>query len=150
MRYGPWLLSGNMCVGTPKDMGLTISTGSWQDTITLFRSITMFYGTDSIMWNILHSQYECGEYSIEYCQSHITLLWIWILYMFPRRQPQFLRECSPIFIGSDKCIWTCNKYLISRRKISLVLFLLKCPKFSKFGWSPWQVGVLDDDDEVVI
>ena len=38
--------------------------------ITLIRSITMFCGTD----NILHIQVECEESSLEYCQSHKTLL----------------------------------------------------------------------------
>jgi hypothetical protein len=28
--------------------------------ITLFRSITSVYGIDSVMWNILHIQTECG------------------------------------------------------------------------------------------
>ena len=32
------------------------------DVITLFRIITMFYGTDNILWNIPHIQYECEEY----------------------------------------------------------------------------------------
>ena len=43
------------------------------------RSITRFCWTSNILQNILHIQSECGEYSIEYCQSHITLLWIWIM-----------------------------------------------------------------------
>ena len=29
-----------------------------------------------ILPNIIHSQTECGEYFVEYCQSHRTLLWI--------------------------------------------------------------------------
>ena len=47
--------------------------------ITLFRFITMFYGTDSISWNILHIRTECGEYSMKYYQPHRTLLWIWMM-----------------------------------------------------------------------
>ena len=43
--------------------------------ITLFRSITMFRRTGSVMWNIPHTQTGCEEYR----QSHITLLWIWIM-----------------------------------------------------------------------
>ena len=31
--------------------------------ITLFRSITMFYGTNNIPWDILHNRSKCGEYS---------------------------------------------------------------------------------------
>ena len=31
------------------------------DRITLFRSMIMFCGTDIILWNIFHMQYECGE-----------------------------------------------------------------------------------------
>ena len=33
----------------------------------------MFYGTDNIPQNILHSQIECWEYFVEYCQSHIKI-----------------------------------------------------------------------------
>jgi hypothetical protein len=44
--------------------------------VTLFRSTIMFYGTDNILWNILHIQVKCGEYFVENCQSHITLLWV--------------------------------------------------------------------------
>ena len=47
--------------------------------IILFRSITMFCGIDSILQNILHIQTKCEEYSTNYCQSHRTLLWIWIM-----------------------------------------------------------------------
>jgi hypothetical protein len=39
----------------------------------------MFYGTDNILQMIPHIQCECEEYSPKYCQSHITLLWIWIM-----------------------------------------------------------------------
>ena len=34
---------------------------------TLFRSITMLCGTDSVLWNIPHIQTECEVYSMEYC-----------------------------------------------------------------------------------
>jgi hypothetical protein len=47
--------------------------------ITLFKSITMLCGTDNILQNIYHIQSECGEYSIEYCQFHRTLLSIGIM-----------------------------------------------------------------------
>ena len=33
-----------------------------QHGITLFRSITMYFGTESIPWIILHIQSECGKY----------------------------------------------------------------------------------------
>ena len=33
----------------------------------------MFCGTDIILYNILHIQYECEEYSTKYYQSHKTL-----------------------------------------------------------------------------
>ena len=39
----------------------------------------MFCGTDIIMQNILHIQWEYEEYFVEYCQSHITLLRFWIM-----------------------------------------------------------------------
>ena len=43
---------------------------------TLFRSITVFCGTDMVLWNILHIQTKCGEHSVDNRHSHITLLWI--------------------------------------------------------------------------
>ena len=39
----------------------------------------MLCGTNNIPWNIPHIQKESGEYSMEYCQTHITRLWIWIM-----------------------------------------------------------------------
>ena len=56
---------------------------SLQPCITLFRFITMFCGTDNISRNILHIQSESAEYFVEYCQSHVTLLWIWIMLCTP-------------------------------------------------------------------
>ena len=41
--------------------------------ITLFRSIAVLCGTDNIMQNIPHIQFEYEEYAIEYYQSHKTL-----------------------------------------------------------------------------
>ena len=52
----------------------------------------MFRRIDNISWNIFwysHVPFECEnvkESFMEYCQSHITLLWIWI--MFCRRHFQ--------------------------------------------------------------
>ena len=50
--------------------------------ITLFKSIITLRGTDNILHNIPHIQYECGniqEYFVECCKSHKTLSWIWIM-----------------------------------------------------------------------
>ena len=47
--------------------------------ITLFKSIKVFCGTDNILQNTPHIQVQCGTYFAKYCQSHITLLWIWIM-----------------------------------------------------------------------
>jgi hypothetical protein len=47
--------------------------------ITSFISIIVLCGNDNIMWNISHIQYDYMEYFVVYCQSHITLLWIWIM-----------------------------------------------------------------------
>ena len=44
--------------------------------ITLFRSITIFCGTDNISQNILMFTLNVENIFREYCQSHITLLWI--------------------------------------------------------------------------
>ena len=43
--------------------------------ITLFRPIVVLCGTDNTMRNIFHIQPECEEYC-EFCQFHITLLWV--------------------------------------------------------------------------
>jgi fumarate reductase subunit D len=42
-------------------------TSSIESIITLFRSITMFCGTDNIVHNIHHIQIECGIYFGGYC-----------------------------------------------------------------------------------
>ena len=47
--------------------------------ITLFNFITLFCGSENILQDIPHIQTKYEKYSIEYCQSHITLLWIWIM-----------------------------------------------------------------------
>ena len=47
--------------------------------MTLFKSITMFCGANIIPRDILHVQPEYEEYFVEYCQIHVTLLWIWIM-----------------------------------------------------------------------
>ena len=54
--------------------------------ITLFKFTTMFCGIDSIPRNILgyvpysYQMWErYWEYSVKYCQSNKTLLWIWIM-----------------------------------------------------------------------
>ena len=44
--------------------------------ITLFISIIVFCGVDNISHNILCIESECREYYVEYCRSHITLVWI--------------------------------------------------------------------------
>jgi len=50
-----------------------------QNYITLFKSITMLCETNNIPQNIPHNRIEYGKYSVEYFQSHKTLLWIWIM-----------------------------------------------------------------------
>ena len=58
-----------------------------QKLITLFRSITMFYGTDNIPQNISTlnlNMMNDRKYSMEHCQSHQTLLWIWIMLSWPK------------------------------------------------------------------
>ena len=39
----------------------------------------MFWKTDNILRNVPHIESECEVYYAEYRQSHITLLWIWIV-----------------------------------------------------------------------
>jgi hypothetical protein len=54
--------------------------------ITSFKSITMFCGTYTIQQNVPHIQIECEEY----CMSHITLSWIWMMLC---SQTQPMRLC---------------------------------------------------------
>ena len=73
----------------------------WGIHITLFKSITMLCVTHNTPWNIRHIQVECDEYSMEYCQSHKTLLWIWImLCTMSKFEKQFKFECI-VFIYRD-------------------------------------------------
>ena len=44
--------------------------------ITISRSITMLCGTDNIPHNIPPHSDRMWEYFMDYCQSHITLLWM--------------------------------------------------------------------------
>ena len=60
-------------------MGSHSCVWSGPDNITSFRPIAMLCGSDNIIRTIPHIQAECEEYSTEYCQSHITLLWAWIM-----------------------------------------------------------------------
>ena len=55
-----WVHIQELCILDPKLNPL----------ITLFRVITMFCGTNSILRNIFHILSECEEYSAEYCQSN--------------------------------------------------------------------------------
>ena len=45
----------------------------------IIQVITIVCGTDNLMKNIPHLLSEYGEYFVEYCQSHKTLLWIWMM-----------------------------------------------------------------------
>ena len=47
--------------------------------VTLFRSIPMFCGSNNIRWNIFRIQTKRVECFVEFCQSHITLLWMYIM-----------------------------------------------------------------------
>ena len=40
--------------------------------MTSLVSITVFCGSDNPQQNILHIQFECGEYFVKYYQPHIT------------------------------------------------------------------------------
>ena len=57
---------------------ILIST-PYSASITLLKFIIVLCGTDNIQQNIPHIQSEFGKYSIEYCQSRTTLLWISIM-----------------------------------------------------------------------
>ena len=68
----PWRESLIMC------KVLSIDIMHWNNLLGYPKGIYML----QFPWNIFgssHIQYECGEYYVEHCQSHITLLWIWIM-----------------------------------------------------------------------
>ena len=99
--------------------------------ITLFISITLFYGTNNFMQNILHVWSKYGEYSIEYCQSRITLLWIlimlWsILYFFPSLwfHPSVLFP-SNLYCANFRRTWWVDRgrvWSMRQRRTSFTLF----------------------------
>ena len=49
------------------------------EVITLFRSIIVLFETYNIPHSIPIYSPHIREYYVAYCQSHITLLWIWIM-----------------------------------------------------------------------
>ena len=95
--------------------------------ITIFRSITLFCGTNSNPRNIFHIQIECEEYSIEYCQSHITLLWIWIMLCFTvtplqRFELKHIENCKFMWSFDNTLllwIWSCIPRENSTHKCSI-------------------------------
>ena len=81
----PETLNLDSCLETPYETNIYVRFKTdknmfhWNygnNNITLFTSITMFYGTNNISLDILHIQSNCGEYPMKHCQSHRTLLWI--------------------------------------------------------------------------
>ena len=78
--------------------------------IILIDTITKFCGIDGIVQKIPHIQFERGEYSVKYCRSRKTLLWIWIMLcarraseapkvgVFPRN------DWKVLGIGQLKCV----------------------------------------------
>ena len=64
----------NLAMSQPKIDHLNMKKTTTPNTKP-FWSITMFYKTNNVLWNIV----ECEESIVEYCLSHITLLRIWIM-----------------------------------------------------------------------
>ena len=111
----------------------------------------MFCVTDNILLNILHIQFEYGEYSIKYCQSHKTLLWIWIMLCTSTSKKQTLKSYF-IFIPTitsmtQSLILPYQNSLSPRIQTYLVLTsLLPCPQVSILReaqhlslWSQWLI-----------
>ena len=67
--------------------------------LSVFKSNWLHFMIHNRVHNIIHT--ECGEYSIEYCESHITLLWIWIMLC---HLSVFLYSFQISIIGSSKMI----------------------------------------------
>jgi hypothetical protein len=59
--------------------------------------------------NIPHIQPKCEKYSIEYCQSHTTLLWVWIM----------LWTCPLSHILFNSTNWRAHQYLLHIKTIQL-------------------------------
>lgn len=47
--------------------------------ITLFKFIIVLHGIDDIFQNISHIHIECEECFVDYYQSHIALVWTWMM-----------------------------------------------------------------------
>jgi hypothetical protein len=104
-----------------------------QQNITLFRSITMLCGTNSSLWNIPHVQFECGEYFAKYCQSHIILLWIWIMLW-------------TIEIKSFKCFKLAQQFIIGELGRGASLVWLEYPwkyvTLDLFQYGLWRLTLI--------
>ena len=74
-----WAISSPHRVLATTSTQLLCSRTACCSSITLFKSITMFCGTDNIPRTIPHYQLICREYFVEYCQSHVlnvgNILW---------------------------------------------------------------------------
>ena len=92
----------------------------------------MFCGTESIMRNIPYIQHTYEEYSTKYCQSHKTLLWIWImLWCMSNLDIHYLllSRCSKVNNAKPFCFVACTRHLWLRAKHSLLfLNLLHCER----------------------
>ena len=125
--------------------------------ITLLWAITLFCRTDNIRWNIqhiytefeeycvglavfcgnFHIQYDYEKYSAKYCQSHITLLWLWIMFWD-----------SKLYISSKFCEGKIHKQLkittIYKAKLFMfILFFKENLHIFEGGASSVQVGILN-------
>ena len=94
--------------------------------VTLFRSITMLCGTDNSFRNIfeysphsfIKNVVDIQEYSKKYCQSHITILWTWIMlcYFFTNK---FVQESLKVIRIGWMCMyldesWHCHPHAALR------------------------------------
>ena len=83
--------------------------------ITLFRSITMYSGTNNILWNIPHVQSKCREYFIIYCQSHRTLLWILIMLWFSISYLYSKKHHGFVIVETISSFLNCTQVTIANR-----------------------------------
>ena len=68
----------------------------------------MFYGTDNILWNILHIKYECDEYSTGNCHSRRSLSRLWIMLWQNIEERESLHTSLPLIIEHENHEVVCS------------------------------------------
>ena len=107
--------------------------------VTLFRSIIVFCGTDNILRNIRPFSLNIKNMnSLEYCQSHITMSWIWI--MLRKSWWQKIQQILHILDGgaSGVQVGVTKQVIVLNWNLKLVLNCFKtCLNYNKITLNWW-------------